>query len=96
MLLFGMSETTAEDKEMFGFRAEKPLATEIKEFATENEVSKTDAIKSLVRDGIEANRMKEDIKELRGEMKVMRKEMARMEAEQRESRGLLERLFGGK
>ena len=40
--------------------------------------------------------MKEDIKELRGEMKVMRKEMARMEAEQRESRGLLERLFGGK
>ena len=50
-----MSETTAEDKEMFGFRAEKPLATEIKEFAAENEVSKTDAIKSLVRDGIEAN-----------------------------------------
>ena len=81
---------------MFGFRAEKPLATEIKEFAAENEVSKTDAIKSLVRDGLEVNRVKEDIEELRGEMKVMRKEMARMEVEQRErSRGLFERLFGG-
>ena len=91
-----MSETNAEDKEMFGFRAEKPLAAGIKEFAVENEVSKTDAIKSLIRDGLEVNRVREDIEELREEMKVMRKEMARMEVEQRErSRGLFERLFGG-
>ena len=90
-----MSETGAEDKEMFGFRAEKPLATEIKEFGTENEVSKTDAIKSLVREGLESNVVKEDIKELREELDEMRKEMARMEVEKgKRSEGFFSRLFG--
>ena len=76
-----MAEADQGKKEMFGFRADKPLAEAIKEFAEENELSKSDALKQLVREGLEAERIKEDMSEMQEEMQALQARVEQIEEE---------------
>ena len=60
---------------MFGFRAEQPLAEEIKRFAEENNMSKSDALKTLVREGLRTEAIEDDLEELRGEVSELRRQV---------------------
>jgi predicted nuclease with TOPRIM domain len=59
---------TSEHKEMFGFRADKPLAEDIHRFSDENNMTKSDALKTLVREGLEAEELRGRIEELESEI----------------------------
>ena len=56
-------------KEMFGFRAEKPLAERIKRFADEQELSESDALRKLVSDGLRESKLEDRIEELEERLK---------------------------
>lgn len=45
------------EKETFGFRASTDLADNLKEFATEEELSRSDAIRALLRSGLESREL---------------------------------------
>jgi uncharacterized protein YhaN len=77
-----MSDTdtgTGSRKEMFGFRADRPLASEIKQFAEENNMSKTDALKRLVREGLEAEELRKELDEVRSEVDEMEERLEAVE-----------------
>ena len=57
-----MSDT--QEKEAYGFRAPEPLSNQIEEFADVNNMSQSDALRTLVRSGLEAEEIREEMSEL--------------------------------
>ena len=53
-----------EPKRMFGFRAEEPLAEKIDEYAEDNDLNESDALRYLVRQGLETTELTEKVEEL--------------------------------
>jgi urease accessory protein UreF len=83
-----MDKDSTGKKEMFGFRAAKPLAKEIKRFAEENEMSKSDALKTLVREGLEADALRDELEEMGDQMEQLSERVEEMEQQ-----SLWDRLF---
>lgn len=68
-----MSEQdSSPQKETFGFRAQKTLATDIREYAEKHEMSGSDALRSLIRQGFETEQMKKRVTELEDELSEAR------------------------
>ncbi|AFD04021.1 ORF10 [Halorubrum pleomorphic virus 6] len=72
----------SKEKRAWAFRTPEPLTQRIEEFANENQMSQSDALRTLVRSGLEAEEIREEMNEL--EQRVEQLE---------QQRGLLSRLF---
>jgi len=64
-----------QEKTQFGFRAPEPLSNSIGQFASENNMSQSDALRTLVRSGLEAEQIRE-------EMEQLEERVERLESEQ--------------
>ena len=79
----GMSET--RHKESVAFRAPEPLLERIKTYSSENNMSQSDALRELVRTGLDAEKLQEEIDSLEHRVE---------ELENRgEEKSFIERLF---
>ena len=79
----GMSER--KHKESVAFRAPEPLLERIKSYSNENDMSQSDALRELVRTGLDAEKLQDEIDSLEHRVE---------ELEQRgEAKSLFERLF---
>jgi ubiquinone biosynthesis protein UbiJ len=64
-------------KESLAFRAPQPLAEQVRRFADENSMSQSDALRQLVRDGLE-------VEEIRDDMETLEQRVERLEEETEE------------
>ena len=71
-----------KQKHAWAFRTPEPLTQRIEEFADENQMSQSDALRTLVRSGLEAE-------EIREEMSELEQRVAQLEEQQ----GLFSRIF---
>ena len=53
-----------QHKRQWGFRAAEPLSQRIEQFADENDMSQSDALRRLVRSGLEAEKLRDDLDQL--------------------------------
>lgn len=58
------SATRTPEKDMFGFRAESPLAERIRDFSDRKDMSESDAIRALIRHGLRAEELEQRVDEL--------------------------------
>jgi ubiquinone biosynthesis protein UbiJ len=65
-------------KESLAFRAPQPLAERVRRFADENSMSQSDALRKLVRDGLE-------VEEIRDDMETLEQRVERLENETEQS-----------
>lgn len=54
----------SNQKHAWAFRTPEPLTQQIEQFADENEMSQSDALRTLVRSGLEAEEIREEMNEL--------------------------------
>ena len=71
---------SAETKKTIAFRVPEPLKERINEFASENNMSQSDTLRQLVRTGLDAEEIKEDMEKL--EARVEELEQERQDEEQ--------------
>lgn len=56
--------TESKEKRAWAFRTPEPLSQSIEEFASENNMSQSDALRTLVRSGLEAEEIREEMDRL--------------------------------
>ena len=62
-------------KETVSVRIGESLHNKVQEFAQENKMSESDAIRQLVRDGLAANELEEELEEVHGRLDKLEEEV---------------------
>ena len=81
-----MSENTSKQKVSLAFRAPHPMKEAVTDYSDKHDMSQSDALRQLVREGLEAEELREELQEV--ECRVQR-----LEEETEADPGLLDRFF---